>query len=108
MCNLLICIGVNNNSIFILRKSYLNQELPNVGDFDVIFLRNVLIYFNEETKRGVIDRLQTKLRPGGWFFVGHSESLNGVNPALESYGYSVYRKRVPGAPPAPPPKRRHT
>lgn len=86
----------------------LNQELPNVGDFDVIFLRNVLIYFNEETKRGVIDRLQKKLRPGGWFFVGHSESLNGVNPALESYGYSVYRKRVPGAPPAPPPKRRHT
>ena len=85
----------------------LNQELPNVGDFDVIFLRNVLIYFNEDTKRGVIDRLQKKLRPGGWFFVGHSESLNGVHPALESYGYSVYRKRLPGAPPAPPPKRRH-
>ncbi|GAB3359796.1 protein-glutamate O-methyltransferase [Giesbergeria sinuosa] len=72
----------------------LNQELPNVGDFDVIFLRNVLIYFNEDTKRGVIDRLQKKLRPGGWFFVGHSESLNGVHPALESHGYSVYRKRV--------------
>jgi chemotaxis protein methyltransferase CheR len=85
----------------------LNQELPNVGDFDVIFLRNVLIYFNEETKRGVIDRLQKKLRPGGWFFVGHSESLNGVHPALESYGYSVYRKRLPGAPPMPPPKRGH-
>lgn len=72
----------------------LNQDLPNVGEFDVIFLRNVLIYFNEDTKRGVIDRLQNKLRPGGWFFVGHSESLNGVHPALESYGYSVYRKRT--------------
>jgi len=72
----------------------LNKELPNIGEFDVIFLRNVLIYFNEDTKRNVIDRLQKKLRPGGWFFVGHSESLNGIHPALESYGYSVYRKRI--------------
>lgn len=71
----------------------LNNELPNVGEFDVIFLRNVLIYFNEETKKMVIDRLQKKLRPNGWFFVGHSENLNGIHPALESYGYSVYRKR---------------
>ncbi len=72
----------------------LNVDLPNVGDFDVIFLRNVLIYFNEETKKMVIDRLQKKLRPGGWFFVGHSENLNGVHPALEAHGYSVYRKRL--------------
>jgi chemotaxis protein methyltransferase CheR len=70
----------------------LNEPLPDVGEFDVIFLRNVMIYFQAETKRQVVGRLLTKLRPGGYFIVGHSESLNGLAQKLESVAPSVYRK----------------
>lgn len=70
----------------------LNQPLPNQGEFDVIFLRNVLIYFNQETKHQVVQRLLAKLRPGGWFIVSHSENLNGVTEALQTVKPSIYRK----------------
>jgi len=74
------------------RQINLNERLPDVGVFDVIFLRNVLIYFQPETKRTVVRRLLDKLRPGGWFVVGHSESLNGIVDGLRVEAASVYRK----------------
>ncbi len=49
------------------------------GNFDVIFCRNVLIYFDEETQKGVIDRFDRALVPEGYLFLGHTESLQGVN-----------------------------
>lgn len=70
----------------------LNEPLPDVGMFDVVFLRNVMIYFQTETKRQVVARLLTKLRPGGYFIVGHSESLNGLSQGLETIAPSIYRK----------------
>jgi chemotaxis protein methyltransferase CheR len=70
----------------------LNETLPDVGEFDVVFLRNVMIYFQAETKRQVVARLLTKLRPGGFFIVGHSESLNGLTQGLETLVPSIYRK----------------
>jgi len=70
----------------------LNEPLPDVGEFDVVFLRNVMIYFQAETKRQVVARLLTKLRPGGFFIVGHSESLNGLAQGLETVAPSIYRK----------------
>lgn len=70
----------------------LNEALPNVGEFDVIFLRNVMIYFDQETKRKVVARMLPKLKSGGYFFVSHSESLNGVTDALKVILPSVYRK----------------
>ena len=60
----------------------LNNALPDVGLFDVIFLRNVMIYFDADTKRQVVARLLKHLRPGGHFIISHSESLNGVNDIL--------------------------
>lgn len=70
----------------------LNAALPRMGEFDVIFLRNVLIYFDMPTKRKVIDRLVPNLRRGGHFIISHSESLNGVNDTLELLSPSMYRK----------------
>lgn len=70
----------------------LNQALPNVGEFDIIFLRNVMIYFDTETKRQVVQRLGTQLRKGGHFIVGHSESLNGVSYEFVAVRPSIYRK----------------
>lgn len=70
----------------------LNQALPNVGEFDVIFLRNVMIYFNADTKRQVVRRLSEQLRRGGHMIIGHSESLNGVTEELAVVKPSIYRK----------------
>jgi len=49
------------------------KPIENIGPFDVIFLRNVLIYFDTATKREVVDRVLTQLRPGGLFFIGIAE-----------------------------------
>jgi chemotaxis protein methyltransferase CheR len=76
------------------RQVNLNEPLPHVGQFDFIFLRNVMIYFNDETKRQVVARLISALKPGAFFCVGHSESLNGISQELECVAPSVYRKPV--------------
>jgi chemotaxis protein methyltransferase CheR len=70
----------------------LNVPLPDLGRFDVIFLRNVMIYFNGDTKRQVVERVLGLLKPGGHLFIGHSESLHGVTTAVASIMPSVYRK----------------
>jgi len=70
----------------------LNAPLPRLGSFDVIFLRNVMIYFNLETKRQVVARLLSQLRPGGYFLIGHSETLNDINDTLVAVAPSIYRK----------------
>jgi chemotaxis protein methyltransferase CheR len=75
------------------RHLNLTQPLPNeIGSFDYVFLRNVMIYFDLETKKKVVSAILPKLRKGGYFFVGHSESLNGVNNQLAPVSPSVYRK----------------
>jgi chemotaxis protein methyltransferase CheR len=70
----------------------LNERLPNVGTFDFIFLRNVLIYFNQQTKREVVARVLSALQPGGWLLIGHSENLNGITDAVKTVAPSIYRK----------------
>jgi chemotaxis protein methyltransferase CheR len=70
----------------------LNEALPNIGRFDVIFLRNVLIYFNQDTKARVVDRVLSALKPGGYFFIGHSESLHQVTNLVKQVAPSVYCK----------------
>lgn len=75
-----------------LRQINLNEPLPGIGEFDLIFLRNVLIYFSAETKHQVVSRLLGALRPGGHLIVGHSESLNGVVDGLDNIMPSIYRK----------------
>lgn len=70
----------------------LNEALPKLGEFDVIFLRNVMIYFEMETKRKVVERMLPLLRPGGYFIVSHSESLNGITGGLKMLSPSVYMK----------------
>jgi chemotaxis protein methyltransferase CheR len=73
------------------RQVNLNATLPDVGRFDVIFLRNVLIYFNDDTRRKVVARLLATLKPEGYFLIGHSESLHGISVAVERVAPSIYR-----------------
>lgn len=70
----------------------LNTELPRLGQFDLIFLRNVMIYFNGDTKRQVVARVLSLLKPGGYFCIGHSESLNDISSAVQQVAPSIYRK----------------
>lgn len=71
----------------------LMENLPvDLGLFDVIFLRNVLIYFDDATKKQVVERLFTALKPGGYFFVSHSESLHRVTDQVLVVTPSIYRK----------------
>jgi chemotaxis protein methyltransferase CheR len=70
----------------------LNTDLPRLASFDMIFLRNVMIYFNGDTKRQVIARIVAVLKPGGHLCIGHSESLNDISTALVQLAPSIYRK----------------
>ncbi len=70
----------------------LNSALAQVGQFDIIFLRNVMIYFSGDTKREVVARVLAQLKPGGLFCIGHSETLNGISSAVLPVAPSIYRK----------------
>ena len=70
----------------------LTKPLPDVGLFDVIFLRNVLIYFDNATKEKIIRSLSSKLRSKGLLYIGHSESLKGMNLPLELIAPTTYQK----------------
>lgn len=70
----------------------LQEGLANAQPFDIIFLRNVMIYFDLATKRHVVDLLLQRLKPGGHLLVGHSETLNDVSTAVKTVAPAVYRK----------------
>ena len=72
----------------------LNAPLPRMGHFDFIFLRNVLIYFDNATKREVVERLAAQLAPTGLLIVGHAESLNGVTQQLKAIRPTIYRREA--------------
>ena len=72
-------------------QANLMEPLPSVGQFDVIFLRNVLIYFDAPTKIRVVNNLLPFLKPGGHFFSGHSESLIGLIEGLQPIKPAIYR-----------------
>lgn len=57
-----------------------------------MFLRNVMIYFNGDTKRDVVARVISFIRPGGYLYIGHSESLHCIDTAMVQIAPSVYRK----------------
>ncbi|WP_374348177.1 protein-glutamate O-methyltransferase CheR [Chitinimonas sp.] len=75
-----------------LGRINLIMPLPELGLFDLIFLRNVIIYFDAEVKRRVVQAIVRKLKPGGWLIVGHSESLIGAPAEVEPVLPTIYRK----------------
>jgi chemotaxis protein methyltransferase CheR len=70
----------------------LNKPLPALGQFEVIFLRNVLIYFDLATKRQVVQRVLSTLKPGGYLFIGHTETLTDICDTLERVSPAIFRK----------------
>lgn len=78
------------------RCANLNSDLPELGQFDLILLRNVMIYFNQQTKRDVVARVLARLRPGGHFLIGHAESLNDITEAVRPVALATYQSRELG------------
>lgn len=70
----------------------LSGNFSSVGYFDLIFCRNVMIYFSHEDRRKLINDLISALNPGGYLFVGHAESLNGLSHEIAQQIPTVYRK----------------
>lgn len=61
-------------------------------DFDIIFCRNVLIYFDKPTQEAVIRKLIDNLKSGGYFFLGHSESIAGMKLPIQQIMPTVFIK----------------
>jgi chemotaxis protein methyltransferase CheR len=70
----------------------LMSRWPMRGPFDVVFCRNVMIYFDKPTQGRLVERFSGLLRPGGLLLVGHSESLAGVRHGLKYEEPTIYRK----------------
>lgn len=70
----------------------LMHEWPMKGPFDIIFCRNVLIYFNKETQAMLFDRYADMLAPNGYLFIGHSESMYKICDRFKLLGKTIYKK----------------
>ncbi len=88
-----------------VKFSHMNLNDPRkislVGNFDVIFCRNVMIYFSDEVKKELVRRFFSTLKPGGYFYIGHSETLHGISKAFKLVYFKnalVYQKEAVGGP----------
>ncbi|WP_230959862.1 CheR family methyltransferase [Erythrobacter donghaensis] len=76
------------------RELNLMGEWPMNRAFDVIFCRNVMIYFDIATKERLVERFARQLAPGGYLYIGHSERVSGAATALlEPVGPTIYRRK---------------
>jgi chemotaxis protein methyltransferase CheR len=79
-------------SLITFKQLNLLDSWPMKGPFDVIFCRNVVIYFDKATQRSLFDRMADLQQPGGWLFIGHSENLLNVTRRYKLVGRTVYRR----------------
>jgi chemotaxis protein methyltransferase CheR len=86
--------AINDDVRAIISFANLNllEAWPMSGPFDIIFCRNVVIYFDKPTQRRLFDRYADMLTPNGWLFIGHSESLLNVSNRFSLVGRTIYRR----------------
>jgi chemotaxis protein methyltransferase CheR len=78
-----------------------DRKVAMMCDMDAIFCRNVMIYFSDEVKKRLVRRFFNCLKPGGYFYIGHSETLHGISKAFKLVYFKnalVYRKEAVDAP----------
>lgn len=86
-------IRVNSDLRQTVQFFYLNlhEPFPDIGKFNLVFLRNVLIYFENNNKTKILERIAETLLPDGILFVGHSESLHGLSSRFVPVRPAIYR-----------------
>lgn len=82
------------NQILFRRLNLMNAKFPFGKPFQIIFCRNVMIYFDEATRRRLIEKFHDVLEPGGYLFIGHSETINSEWSRFQNILPAVYRKRL--------------
>jgi chemotaxis protein methyltransferase CheR len=73
------------------RLNFMAQRYP-LGEFHVVFFRNVMIYFDRPTQQDVLGRMAHQIVPGGYLFIGHTESVAGLSLPLVAEATAVLRK----------------
>ena len=73
------------------KQANLQHSQRGIGPFDIIFLRNVMIYFDEPSKKRVLANVLERLKPDGYLIVSHTESLNGLNDRIRLLHPSIYQ-----------------
>ena len=67
------------------------DSMADMEHVDLIFLRNVMIYFDDDTRQKIVNNLQKTLKPGGWLFISHSETLHGLSHNFELIKPAIYK-----------------
>jgi chemotaxis protein methyltransferase CheR len=75
------------------RLNFMESDFGLREQIDIIFCRNVIIYFDRPTQERLLNKFHTHLAPGGHIFMGHSETLNGLDVPLEMVHPTIYRRR---------------
>ncbi|HVI51895.1 MAG TPA: protein-glutamate O-methyltransferase CheR [Candidatus Sulfotelmatobacter sp.] len=81
------------NLVRFARINLIEESYPADCDMDVIFCRNLLIYFDRETQEQVLRQLLSHLAPGGYLILGHTDSIAGMNLHVEWLGNSIFRRK---------------
>lgn len=74
------------------RLNLMDEAYPVERDMDLLFCRNILIYFDKATQSAVLRRLCDHLRPGGYLFLGHSESIVGIDLPVKQIANTVFQR----------------
>ncbi len=80
-------------NLITFKQLNLMHPLPMRGPFDIIFCRNVVIYFDKPTQRVLFDKYANIMRHDGYLFIGHSENLFQVSDRFEALGQTMYRRK---------------
>lgn len=79
-------------NLIAFKRLNLLEKWPMKMTYDIVFCRNVVIYFNKETQRKLFDNIANIMPVGGYLFIGHSESLTNICDRFELVGRTIYRK----------------
>ena len=80
--------------ILFRRLNLLDESYPMKGKFDIIFCRNVIIYFDRPTQKELFEKFSRYLDDEGYLFIGHSENLTSVSNKFSLLGHTIYRKSI--------------
>jgi chemotaxis protein methyltransferase CheR len=80
------------NMITFLRLNLLDEAYPMKGQFDIIFCRNVIIYFDRETQKKLFNKFSRYLAGHGYLFLGHSENISAISDDFTLIGNTIYKK----------------